>query len=117
MRFACFARESRSERLVKDEAIKKMASITIPIAIGMPDPTTNRFLKKSLKAEFTPIYISFYNSFTKGVNEVVYVWIYEVKTIFAYETFKKSLPLFFNSCSFVPDSHRDRLPWTRSKGK
>jgi len=50
-----------------------MASITIPIAIGMTNATINRLLKKLLKAEFTRIYISFYNSFTMSGNVVAYV--------------------------------------------
>src|SRR5260221_1735030 len=76
MRFTCFASMSRSERFVKDEAIKKTASITM----AMPDRTTSRLVKEPLKAEFTPIYISFYNSFTMKGNVVAYVWICEVKT-------------------------------------
>jgi hypothetical protein len=76
---------------VKEEAIKKMGSITI----GMAHFTTNRLLRNLLKAEFTLIYSSFYNSFTMKGNAATYVWICEVKTIFAMKLFKKSFIIFF----------------------
>src|ERR1700741_1259698 len=106
MRFTCFARKSGSEFLVKDEVTNKMASITIPIAVGMPHLITRRRMKKPVKPDFTRIYISFYNSFTMSGNSVAYVclpvpnkcWqfllryrqyvragIGEVKTIFNYK--------------------------------
>jgi hypothetical protein len=72
---------------------------SIPIAIGTmatPEPATSRLLKKPLKAEFTRIYISFYNSFTMSGNAGAYVWIREVKTIFAYETFQEIVYHYFN---------------------
>jgi hypothetical protein len=72
-----------------------MASITM----AMQDLTTNRLLKNPLKAEFTRIYISFYNSFTMSGNVVAYVWRCEVKTIFAMKLFKKSFTIFlFSTC-------------------
>jgi hypothetical protein len=55
----------------------------------MPEPSANRLLKKPLKAEFTRIYISFYNSFTMKGNAVAYVWICEVKQFLLIKIFKK----------------------------
>jgi hypothetical protein len=55
MRFACFASKSRLGRFVNPGAIKKMASIIIE----MPETIANRLSKKTLKAEFTRIYILF----------------------------------------------------------
>ena len=69
---------------MKDEAIKKMVRITM----GMTEAATNRLLKKPVKAEFTRIYISFYNSFTRRGN-TVRTFAVEVKTIFAYEIFQE----------------------------
>jgi hypothetical protein len=51
---------------VKDEAIKKI----IGIMMTMQELTTRWLVKNPVKAEFTPIYISFYNSFTSSGNEV-----------------------------------------------
>src|SRR5688572_33039731 len=82
--FVCFARKSRSERFVKDEAIKKMAISTM----AMPEPNVNRLLKKPLRAEFTRIYISFYNSFTMKGNAVAYVWIGEVNQFLLIKIYK-----------------------------
>jgi hypothetical protein len=85
MRFTCFASTSLSEGRVKEEAIRKIASIVMV----MQEPTTHRLLKERLNAEFTRIYTSFYNSFTIRGNAVAYLWIGEVKTIFAYEALQK----------------------------
>ena len=63
-----------------------MASITMV----MPEHTTNRLLEKAVKAEFTRIYISFYNSFTRSDNAGAYVWIWKLKQFLLMKLFKKS---------------------------
>src|SRR5687767_4164046 len=74
IKFACLARKSRSEGVVKDEALKKKSVNMIVNVAGIID----RFPKNLFRAEFTLIYISFYNSFTKTGNVLMYVclgWI------------------------------------------
>ena len=58
-----------------------------------------RLLKKSVKAEFTRIYISFYNLSHKCNKPATYVWIREVKTIFA-GSVEVELTSIFNNVNF-----------------
>jgi hypothetical protein len=53
------------------------------------------FMKKPVKAEFTRIYISFYNSFTRSGNARAYVWIWKLTQFFLMKLSRKSLPLSF----------------------